>query len=94
MRRFILGSYSIAGGCVLASNTTNYQPKSDSLRTHWDFLKLDTTYGKTIATLFVGMAPALVPVYTMTLPLLAGFEYGLKKNKELEDQKELEELEN
>lgn len=69
-RRLILGSYAVAGGCILASNKTTYKPKDKIAQTYWDLLKRNTDYGKTTSTVFFIFSPALLPAFTLTLPLL------------------------
>ncbi|GAG71972.1 unnamed protein product [marine sediment metagenome] len=75
MKSLIFCSYAISGGFIFASNRTSYHPQNEVLGTFYDMLKVDTSYGETVSLVNFVLAPALVPVYTVTLPLLCGLEY-------------------
>ena len=75
-KRLIFGSYVISGGCIWFSNKTSYSPTNKVMNTFWDMLKINSSYGKTVAVTNFVLAPALVPVHTITLSLLCGIDYG------------------
>lgn len=68
--KYILTSYLISGGLIFASNKDIYSPKSTILKHFWDLLKINTDYGKSVAyTFFIG-SPVLIPVYSVTIPII------------------------
>ena len=82
MKRLVFGSYAISGGFIYASNKTSYHPQNEILDTFYDMLKVDTSYGETVSLVNFILAPALVPVYIVTLPLICGLGYiNSLKNK-------------
>jgi hypothetical protein len=84
-KRMIFGCYAAAAGCIAGSNLTNYQPTNEFIGTYWNLLKHNNNdysddTGKTLCIVFFTCAPALVPIFTITLPILAGMEHFINKD--------------
>ena len=69
-KRIILGCYGIAGATILAINKTTYRPKDIVLDTYWEMLKIDKPYGKITTGICFGLAPAIVPVFAISIPCI------------------------
>ena len=68
--KYIVSAYLISGSLIFASNKDLYSPKSTMLKHFWDLLKIDTHYGKSTAYTFLVFSPVLIPVYSLTIPII------------------------
>ena len=74
MKRFIIGNYAIGVAYVTTSNMTNYHPNNIILDNFWNLPDIKTDYGKNIAIVTVGLAPFLIPIYCISVPILFSYD--------------------
>ena len=70
-----LTCYGISIGYVVSCNYLDYHPPSPILDSFWNLPKLGTDYGNTAAVVTISLAPLIIPVYTVSLPIISGFEW-------------------
>lgn len=81
MIKLTLSTYGIGIGYVAGCNIIDYHPSSPILDSFWNLPKLDTDYGNTAAAVTVSLAPLIIPVYAVSLPIISGYEYLYLKIK-------------
>lgn len=82
MLKFTLSTYGIGIGYVVGCNFIDYHPTSPILDSFWNLPKLGTDYGNTAAAVTVSLAPLVIPVYAVSLPIVTLFEKFLKLKKD------------
>ena len=70
--RYFVACYGVMGSTILLSNYTTYQPKYRVAQTFLNLLKWNN---KTFVSTSFLVAPCLVPVAAITLPILCTMEH-------------------
>ena len=83
--KYILSTYAIGTACVVGANSLDLGSDSLILNTFLDMHNLKDSVGKTVATTTILFSPFLVPVYSISIPLMWGYETLNNYNKKQYD---------